>query len=470
MAPVPKDQILKGPVIKTLLILSWPIVVSNLLHSMYNLVDAFWLGKLGGEESTNAVAALQISWPIVFLLIAMAFGFGSAGIALVAQYTGAKNTKEANKSAGQVISLSLLFGATVGVLGFISSPAIVDVLGIQKGIAEVAVTYLKIIFLGLPFMFTSIIFGFLLRAYGDMITPMKVEAATVAINLVLDPILIFGLLGFPRMGVAGAAIATVFSRSVSTLIALYILFSGRSGVKLTVPYIKPEKWRVAQIFRIGIPASIGYSGTASGFVILLFIIAKLPNQGAVLAGYGVANRLTNFMFMVIQGLGIGVSTILGQSLGADNIPRAEEVVKKGMALMFFVLTVAALSLFSVRELVIQIFINNPDVVYEGANFLRIFVFGMPFFGIFRAVNASFIGSGHNVPTMVLEISRLWGMGIPFAYLFGFVLHWNATGVWSGMALSNILGGVFALALLRTGIWKKKVIKDKDLTVTESFGR
>lgn len=459
MVSVPKNQILTGPIVKTLFILAWPVMVSNLLHSMYNIVDTFWLGKLGGEESTNAVAALQISWPIVFLLIAMAFGFGSAGIALISQYTGAKNTKEANKSAGQVFSLSLVFGVTVGIAGFLLSPLIVSLLGIQQGIAEVAVTYLKIIFLGLPFMFASMIFGFILRAYGDMVTPMKVEGVTVLVNLVLDPILIFGLFGLPRMAVTGAALATVFSRSLSSAIAAYILFSGRTGIKLTLPDLKPVKWRIFQIFRIGIPASIGNSGTAFGFVILMFIIAKLPNQGVVLAGYGVANRLTNLMFIAIEGLGVGVSTVLGQSLGANNIQRAEEVVKKGMLVMFLILMAAAFFLFSVRRPAIQFFISNPDVVAEGSNFIRVFVFGMPFFGLFRAVNSSFLGSGHNVPTMVNELVRLWGMRVPFAYLFGFVVGWNSTGVWFGMAMSNILGAVFALALFKTGIWKKKVIKE-----------
>ena len=459
MAPISKEHILTGPIVKTLFILGWPVMISNLLHSMYNIVDTFWLGKLGGTESTNAVAALQISWPIVFLLIAMAFGFGSAGIALVSQYTGARNTTEANKSAGQVVILSLVFGLTVGIAGFVSSSGIVALLGIEDAIAEVAVTYLQIIFLGLPFMFMSMVFGFILRAYGDMVTPMKVEGATVIINLILDPILIFGLFGFPRMAVTGAALATVFSRSISTLIALYILFSGKAGVKITLPSLKPVKWRVLQIFKIGIPASIGQSGTAFGFVVMMAVIAKLPNQGAVLAGYGVANRLTNLMFIAIEGLGVGVSTILGQSLGASNLKRAEDVVRKGMLVMFLILMGAAFFLFSVRMGAIQVFINNPDVVMEGSNFIRVFVFGMPFFGVFRAVNASFMGSGHNVPTMITELVRLWGLRVPLAYVFGFTLAWNSTGVWFGMALSNVLGAVFALALFRTGIWKKKVIKD-----------
>jgi putative MATE family efflux protein len=459
MAYTPKNHILEGPIIRTLFILGWPIMVTNLLHTMYNLVDMFWLGRLGPSESTNAVAALQISWPIIFLLMSLAIGFGSAGVALVSQYTGAQNTKEANRSAGQVLSMSLLFGVTIGVLGFMFSSEIVDLLGLEEGIADLATLYLKIIFLGMPFMFVSFVFGFVLRAYGDTVTPMKVEGATVLLNVVLDPILIFGLFGLPRMGVMGAALATVFSQSVSSMIALYILFTGRCGIKLTLPYLKPVKWRVSQILKIGIPASIGQSGTAFGFVIMMYVIARLPNQGAVLAGYGIGDRLINLMFIAINGLGVGVSTILGQSLGADNIPRAEEAAKKGMFLMFSILVLGCAILFPLRGVAINVFIDSEDVIFEGANFLKVFLFGVPFFGIFSAINACFLGSGHNVPSMVIELSRLWGMRIPFAYVFGFIVGWSTTGVWFGMGLSNVVGAVVALALFQTGIWKEKVIKE-----------
>jgi putative MATE family efflux protein len=459
MAKAPTNHILEGPIIKTLFILGWPIMVTNLLHTMYTLVDTFWLGKLGPSESTNAVAALQISWPLIFLLISLAFGFGSAGVALVSQHTGAQNRGEANKSAGQVLSMSLMFALCIVVVGFMSSSGMVDLLGIEEEIAELATTYLQIIFLGMPFMFTSMIFGFILRAYGDTVTPMKVEGATVLLNVVLDPLLIFGLFGLPRMGVFGAALATVFSQSVSSAIALYILFSGKSGIKLTIPSLKPVKWRMLQIFKIGIPASIGQSGTAFGFVILMYVIAKLPDQGVVLAAYGVGDRIINLMFIAVNGLGVGVATILGQSLGADNIPRAEEAARKGMLLMFSILVVACIILLPLRRLAIQFFISDAAVVAEGANFMEVFMFGIPFFGVFSAVNASFLGSGHNVPSMVIELSRLWGLRVPLAYVFGFVLAWNSTGVWFGMGLSNFLGALLALALFKTGIWKKKVIKD-----------
>lgn len=443
---------------RTLFALGWPVMVSSLLHAMYNLTDTFWLGRLGADEATNAVAALQISWPIIFLMISLAFGFGSAGVALVSQYTGAGEKKEANISAGQVLFLSLFFGISVGISGFLLSPAIVDLVNLEESISRLAVLYLKVIFLGIPFMFTSFTFGFILRAYGDTLTPMKVEGSTVLLNVVLDPILIFGLFGFSKMGVFGAALATVFSQSVSSAISLYILFSGRSGVHLTLPDLKPVRWRISQILRIGVPASIGNSGTAFGFVILMFIISRLPNQGVVLAAYGIGDRVTELMFIAINGLGAGVATVLGQSLGAGDIKRAEEVARKGLILMFFILVVSSLLLLPVRRQAIGVFIKNEDVIFEGANFLRVFIFGVPFFGVFSAVNACFLGSGHNVPSMVAELARLWALRIPLAYLFGIVLGWNSTGMWFGMGLSNVLGAVLAMALFQTGIWKKKVIR------------
>ena len=458
MAQALKNDILEGPIIKTLFVLGWPIMVTNLLHTMYNLVDTFWLGKLVPPEGTFAVAALQISWPIIFLLISLAFGFGSAGVALISQYTGAGDSREANKSAGQVLFISIIMGACIGIAGFLFSSQIVELLGLEKDIAILATKYLRIIFIGIPFMFTSFIFGFILRAYGDTVTPMKVEGATVLLNLILDPVLIFGLGGFPHMGVVGAGVATIFSQSVSSTIALYILFSGRAGIKVSIPSLKPVKWRIIQILRIGVPASVGQSGTAFGFVILMYIIARLPNQSAVLAAYGIGDRIINLMFIAINGLGVGVSTTLGQSLGANRIQRAEEAARKGMVLMFFILVVGSCILFPLRRVAIQVFINDPQVIAAGDTFIKVFVFGVPFFGVFSAVNACFMGSGHNVPSMIIELSRLWGMRIPFAYIFGFVVGWSASGVWFGMGLSNVLGAVLALALFRTGMWKEKVIK------------
>ncbi len=456
MRSVSKEQILNGPIIKTLFLLGWPIMVSGLLYSAYTLADTFWLGRL--EESKYAVAALQISWPIIFLLIAVAFGFGTAGVALVSQYTGAKKHKEANKAAGQVISLSLVYGVSIAVIGFALSPFIVQSLGLEQEVSHLAVLYLRIYFLGSPSVFCSFMFGFIMRAYGDTVTPMIVEGIAVILNIILDPILIFGMFGFPRMGVVGAGLATVLTQSLAASIALYLLFKGKVGIKLKLSHLKPDKEKIKKILRIGVPASIGESSTAFGFFILMYVLARLPDSTVVLAAYGVGDRIISLVFISINGLGAGISTILGQSLGAGNIERAGEAAKKGMIVMFSILVACAVFLVLFRAEAIGFFINDSEVVNEGANFIKCIIIGIPFFGLFAGITASFRGSGHNVPTMILDLLRLWGLRIPLAYLLGLYLGMNSTGVWIGMALSNIVGAIVALILFGTGIWKKKVIE------------
>ncbi len=455
MRSVSKEQILKGPIIKTLFLLGWPIMISSLLETAYTLADTFWLGRL--EESKYAVAALQISWPIIFLLISIAFGLGAAGVALVSQYTGAKKHEEAERSAGQVIFISLTFGLVFAITGFFLSPFIVHSLGLEKEVSHLAILYLRIIFFGMPFMFESFMFGFIMRAYGDTVTPMIVSGVAVILNIALDPILIFGMFGFPRMGVLGAGLATILTQSLATGIALYLLFKGKVGIKLKLSYLKPEKEKIKKIFRIGIPASIGNSGTAFGFFILMYILARVPDSTVVLAAYGIGDRIINLIFISINGLSAGITTVLGQSLGADKIERAEEAVKKGILAMFFILVVCSILLVLFRTEIMKIFINNSDVVNEGANLIKCVMIGVPFFGIFSGIVASFQGSGHNVPTMILDISRLWALRIPLAYFLGLYLGMNSTGVWIGMALSNIVGTAIALIFFKTGIWKKKVI-------------
>jgi len=463
MSKVPREDILGGPIIRTIFRLGWPVMVTTILQVLYNLADTFWLGHLPKEESGTAVAGLQISWPIVFLLISFVAGFAAAGVALISQYTGAGMREKADLSCGQVYSLSFVFGVIIGGLGYILSPRLLPLITHSREVTDVAILYIQVIFLGMPFMFASFLFASVLQAYGDTVTPMLVSGATVLLNVILDPLLIFGLGPLPKLGVLGAALATVTCQTISSVIAFYILFKGKRGVKLRLSYLRPKLRWISKIFKIGLPAAIGNSGTAFGFVVLMAIIGRVPNAPIALAAYGIGDRIIHLMFICIEGLGVGLTTILGQSLGADKIDRAEAAAKRGSALMFLILVAETAVLWLLRRPALSFFIpGRPDIIDEGVNFISIFVFGMPFFGIFRAAGAVFQGSGHNIPTMIMELSRLWVLRVPLCYLFAFVLSKGSTGVWLGMAISNIIGATVAIVLFSTGVWKEKVIEEKSL--------
>ncbi len=223
-----------GPITPALLQLAWPVMLSNLFQTVYNLVDTLWLGRLGKV----AVAAPTIAWPLVFLMISLGAGVTIAGTALVAQYTGARRYEEANHAAGQVFSFTAILALVLAAGGAIAARPLMVLMGAGPDLIGPATTYLRIIYLGIPAMFGMFIVTALLNGIGDTITPMKLMGISVGLNILLDPLLIFGWGPFPEWGIAGAAYATVISRGVIAVIGLWLLFSGRVGLHLRPRHLR----------------------------------------------------------------------------------------------------------------------------------------------------------------------------------------------------------------------------------------
>ncbi len=458
-----KDEILEGSVIRVMFKLAWPLMISSFLMTLYNLVDTIWLGRLPYPENEFSVGAMGMSWSIMFLMMGLGMGFGVAALALISQHTGAGMHEEACRDAGQLYMLSILFSVIIAIIGFVATPSLLAALtGTGEEAAELArygTRYLRIVFLGLPFMFMLYSFQFILKGWGDTITPMLVTAVSVTINIILDPILIFGIGPVPGMGIQGAAIATVITKGVGALTGFYLLFRGNLGITLKLSHMKPRFDKLKKLLVIGIPAALGREGSAFGFILIWYFINRLPNQSVAAAAYGAGNRILNITFLIMGGLAMAMSTMVGQSLGADMKERADEVAKKGLLLLFGLMGFIAVALFLLRNIMIAFIIPGaPDVIAEGGNFLMIFALAMPFFGIFRGISGILEGSGHTVKLMVLSLSRLWGLRVPLAYIFAFVVGWYSSGIWLGMALSNVIGACLALVVYARGRWKKGIIE------------
>ncbi len=466
-----KPDLLKGKIIPTMFLMGWPIMIESVLQIGYNLADTYWLGNMGPESGKEALAATQVSWPLVWLMVSIGTGFGIAAIALISQHTGAGHLKEAELDAGQLFFFFLVFSSFVAVLGFFISPYLLDfILHDSPEVAAKGTIFMRTIFLGQPFMFTFMAFAFILRAWGDTLTPMLITAVSVGANIVLDPIFIYGIGPFPEWGIFGAAFATFLTRMIAATIAMYLLFSGKVGIVLKLKNMKPNMVRLKKFFKIGAPASIGNSGTAFGFVVLTFIIARVHNSEASLAAYNAGDRVLGVMFILMGGLAVAMSTMVGQNLGADQNERAEEVVKKGMITLAGLMAVCTVALFLLRREFISIFNQDPEVVRIGTEFLLIFSLSMPFFGMFRAVNAVFEGSGHTKYMMGLDILRLWGLRVPLCYILALYMGKQSTRVWIGMGLSNLISSSVAIVVLYKGKWKEKVISDKTPAFTRSEKR
>ncbi|UCB60524.1 MAG: MATE family efflux transporter, partial [Candidatus Bathyarchaeota archaeon] len=442
-----RGSILGGNIIRTALTLGWPVMLSNVFETVYNLTDAFWLGKLGPA----AVAAPSISWPIMFLFISISAGFAISGVSLVSQYTGAGLPEKANKSAGQLLFVLLSTSLVAAIVGFPLAGDVLTLMGASQVVQTTTTPYLQVMFLAMPFLFFHFGFRATLRGYGDTKTPMILTIMSSVLDTALDPFFVFGWGPIPQMGVVGAALTTLMTRGLVAIIGMYLLFSGRLGIKLRFADLKPDVTWMKKVVAIGVPSAIGLSGTALGFVALISLVSiedkLLPGEGVLLAAYGIGFRLINFINVILWGGVSAISTMVGQNLGANQHERAGEIVKK-LLLSFFILSLMGSAVvYFLRVPLYQLFISDPAVLDAGSVFITFFVFSVPFFTVFRMASGVFEGAGNTRPSMVLSLVRLWGMRTLLAYVFYFVFGMGAAGIWAGMTIGNLGAAALSIAWL-----------------------
>lgn len=458
--PPSREEILHGPALRTMVRIGAPAVLGSLIFTLYNLADAFWIGRLPKEESAAAVAGIQVSWPIVWFLISFLAGFGGAAMsALVAQYVGAGRPKEANEALNQLLFVSLAAGVAVGVGGYFFSPWLLEVLVGPGRVADAAAQYLRVIFIGLPTMVVPGLCHAAFAATGNTLTPLILSGSGTILNMALDPFFVLGWGPLPKMGILGAAYATILAQGLVSIAFGVLLARGLRELRF-VPRDMVPRWAwISKGLRIGVPAAVGQSSMAFGFVVMTAVIGRLPNPEVALAGYGIGDRVLGILFIVTEGLSTGLTTMVGQALGAGKLERSRDLVYKGLTALLAILAVEAAVLGLARQPLVRLFIpGREDVIAVGARFIGAFALSMPFLGTFFTAMAVYRAAGYNVPTMILGIVRLWLLRIPLAYLLGFPLGWGADGVWWGMSLSNVLAGLLALGFLLSRNWQRSVVE------------
>lgn len=445
-------DILNGSIWKSLLMLSIPIIISNLFQTMYNITDAFWLGKLG----KTALAAPTITFNVMFTIIALAGGLAMGGMTLLAQYRGARNDKMVSQVAGNTFVLLFFTSFILSVIAVIFTPDILRLLQTPADAYRQTTDYMRITFMGMPFVFGYFFFQGMMQGYGNTVTPMKLNAFTVTLNIILDPLLIFGIGPFPALGVIGAGIATIFSQLIAAVIGLSLLFSGRYGIKLEIANMRPRWAIISHIMKIGLPMSFSQAGTSLGFTLMMGLV---NTYGTVMvSAFGVGNRIISLMTMPAMGLSQGSSIIVAQNMGADQTSRAEKSVWIAAGINSSVILVLTTLLYFFGAYVVQFFINDPAVIAIGERLFKITSYSVLFFSIMIIFNGAFQGSGHTVPVFVMQIMRLWAFRLPISYILAKTVGMGEDGIFWGMFLSNIIITIISFIWFRTGVWKKRIIK------------
>jgi len=437
-----------------LITLSVPIIFANLLQTAYQLTDTFWVGRLGAE----AVAAVSISFPVIFLLVSLGGGLAMAGTILIAQFKGKQNEVMTNHIAAQTLLMVVFISLILAVIGYSLAPWLVNLMGAEESVTSQAVSYMRISFIGVVFMFTFFVYQSLMRGVGDVKTPMYIVLGTVLLNLILDPLFIFGYKFIPAFGVGGAAVASIATEGLSALIGVILLFKGKYSIHTKWQDFKPDFSLIKKMFRLGFPTSIEQSVRALGMNFMTFLVVGFGTVAIV--AYGIGGRILSFIIIPAFGLSIATSTLVGQNIGAGKIERAEEVIRKGAVISFVSLSIVGVIMFLTADFLAALFVpGETEAILASAFFIRIISLSFGFIGLQLIYNGAFRGAGDTFIAMILSIISLWILQFPLAYLLSHFTHWRETGLWLSYPIANVLTAVITYFWFKRGGWKNKQLTE-----------
>ena len=443
----------EGKILSSMISIAVPIIFANILQTGYQLIDTFWLGRLGA----NAVAAVSLSFPILFLVLSLGGGLTLAGTVIVSQYKGANNQKQIDFSSSQTVFVIFFVSFFLALVGNFAAAPLMRLIGAGPEIFEDSVTYFKVSSFGFIFLFMFFVFQSLMRGIGNVLLPMYVILVTVFLNLILDPLFIYGFGPIPGYGVAGAAIASVLTQGISAIIGIYILWRGKNGIRIKWSDMYFDLAWTKRLFKIGMPSSLEQSTRAAGMTMMVIIVTSFGSE--VVAAYGIGSRVLSLIIVPALGLAIATTTLVGQNIGAGKIKRAEKIGNLSYKVAFFGLTGMGLLLFLFAEDLTAFFVpNEPKVIRDAALFIKIMAWSFGFLGIQQVLNGVFNGTGFTKASMVISILGLWVVRFPLAYFLSYHTSLGYEGIWWAFPISNAIAGIGAFTFYKSGYWKKRLVK------------
>ena len=441
-----RGDLTRGSLFGHLLRLSVPIIFSYILQDAFNIVDMIFVGRLG----PGAIAAVGVSGNLLRLIGVFSLGVSTGAGIMVAQYLGARNLEKAEHIAMQAIFLAVFFSIGVTLVGYpLAELGLRAVRIVDPEVLRLGTTYMHITLFGISTMFVSMALGSIFRAGGDSFTPMIVLVFSTLINIVLDPLLIFGLWGFPKLGVAGSAYATLIGRGVGVCVLLYLCWTNRAPISLRRVQYRVDLTEMLDILRLGVYSSL--QGFWRHLSRLGFIWVIGPYGKNIIAAYTICMRLRILVMNPGFGIANSVSPLVGQNLGADQMERAEKSTRIANLVGTALMAVIGAVFLVFPQTFIRIFTPDTTVVEIGAVYLQFLspTFGFIAFSLIlgRALN----GAGDTLSPMIITLASQVGVGLGLVILLSHFMGLN--GVWLGIALSNVVQGTVMWLWYRTGRWK-----------------
>ncbi len=440
-----------GSLNRAILLLAVPMVLEMVLESLFAVVDVFWVGRLGA----NAVATVGLTESMLTLVFSVAMGLSLSTTAMVARRIGEKDPEGAAVAGVQAIALGLFISLAIGVPCFLFAPNLLRMMGASPEIVATGSGYTRICLGGSFAVLLLFLNNAIFRGAGDAAIAMRLLWVSNIINLILDPCLIFGWGPFPRLGVTGAALATLTGRSIGVLYQFYRLMHGTERIRILRSQVRLSLQVLLRLIRVSLTGILQFAIAHTSWIGLVRIVSFFGS--AALAGYTIAIRIVIFVILPSWGLSNAAATLVGQNLGAGHPDRAEKAVwRTGLYNVIFLGAVGVIFIFF-SEPIVRLFTHDPAVVPLGAACLRIVSYGNLGYAYFMVMMQAFNGAGDTITPTIVNFFGFWLFEIPLAYWLALPLHMRSNGVFASIAIAESSMAAVSAILFKQGRWKKKKI-------------
>lgn len=436
-----------GSIDKAIFLLAVPMVLEMVMEGLFALVDIFFVSKLGKE----ATATIGLTEVVITQVVALALGLSMATTAMVARRIGEKDREGACVAAIQSIFIGVLVCSVIAIIFYFTSADILRFMGGSDELIRKGNPYTRILLTGSSTLFFLFLLNGIFRGAGDASIAMRTLWLANGINIILNPLLIFGLGPFHEYGIAGAAIGTTAGRGIGVCYQVYHLVNGKSLIHLQRRHLK---WVGDIIMKLIKVASTGVLQFAIATASWLFIVRIISYFGeAAVAGYSIGIRMIIFTILPAWGMAGAASTLVGQNLGALQPERAEKSVwRTAFFNLLFLSAICVVFLLFAPQL-IPLFSQDPEVIHQGVLCLRIICLGYIFYAYGMVIGQAFNGAGDTVTPTWINFIAFWMLQIPLSYVLSKILNWGPVGVYWAIAISESFLAVLAVFIFRKGNWK-----------------
>jgi putative MATE family efflux protein len=435
------------PLGRAILLLAVPMVLEMVMESVFAVADIFWVSKLGAD----AVAAVGLTETLLSIVYAVSMGLAMGVGAVVARRTGAKDSDGAGRAAIQGILLGAALAVVVGVVGALLAPLLLSLLGASPAVLATGTGFTRIMLGGSVTIVLLFMINAAFRGAGDASTTLRTLWLANGINILLGPVLVFGLGPAPRLGVNGAALATNIGRGIGVLFQVWMLRRGGGRLVIRRAHLAVDVESLRTILRIARSGVVQMLIGMASWVGLVRILAVFGSSA--LAGYTIAMRVVMFMLLPSWGLGNAAATLVGQNLGAGNPARAEQAVWRAALYNCIFLGAMGLMLVPLGPQVVHLFSPDPEVVYQGGRCLRIVAAGFAFYAYGMVVSQAFNGAGDTRTPTWINLACFWLGELPIALLLSRAFGLGSSGVYIAITLAFSSLAVVSIVLFRRGRWK-----------------